>query len=142
LIAETTADGLPDFAAWCAERHGLTDADALLAGLAASSLPTPGPVTIERRGVSRTFDAPATRCLGSVAETETAAVLTLRDLRGSRLRSVEMGGEDTPVITLTSGDTGLTLTLECTPAQLDAPGALHLLTEFAGRVEQPLRHLL
>ena len=39
------------------------------------------------------------------------------------------------------GDT-LTITLECAPGQLSAPQALSLIGGFAGRLAEPLRHLL
>ncbi|MDF0600214.1 pyruvate dehydrogenase [Psychromarinibacter sp. C21-152] len=142
LTAETATDGLPDFVAWAAEAHGLDDADAILAGLAAASLPEPGAVAVERHGKSTVFATPAGRALSQVAATEDAPALTLRDLRGSPLRTVEMGGEATPVLTLSTNGDGLIITLECSPAHLDATAAIRLLSDFAGRVEQPLRHLL
>lgn len=142
LVAEVPEDGMPGFAAWAAEAHGLSDADVILAALAASSMPESGPVAVERYGQTRTYALPADRALSGVAETEEAPALVLRDLRGSRLSSIEMGGEPTPVLTLTPNAAGLTLTLECAPSQMDARAAIQLLTDFAGRVEQPLRHLL
>jgi pyruvate dehydrogenase E2 component (dihydrolipoamide acetyltransferase)/2-oxoglutarate dehydrogenase E2 component (dihydrolipoamide succinyltransferase) len=142
LVAEAAQDGLPDFTAWAAEVHGMKDADAILAGLAAASLPEAGPVAVERHGQSRTFALPAGRALSQVEETEDAPALTLRDLRGSPLRTVDMGGEATPVVTLTTNGAGLTITLECSPSQMDAQAAIQFITDFAGRVEQPLRHLL
>ncbi len=142
LVAETEGDGFAGFAAWAAEAHGLNDADALLAGLAAASLGAPAPVAVERHGTARTFALPATRALSGVTETDAAPGLVVRDLRQSRLRGVEMGAEATPVLTLTATATGLSITLECGAGQLDAAAALHLITEFAGRMEQPLRHLL
>ncbi len=142
LVAETAEDGVPGFAAWAAEAHGLTDADAILAALAASSMASPGPVAVERHGQAKTYALPASRVLSGTTETEETPALILRDLRGTRLSSVEMGGETTPVLTLTPNGTGLTITLECAPSQMDAPAAIQLLSDFAGRVEQPLRHLL
>lgn len=142
LVAETSGDGLPDFAAWAAEAHGLRDADALLAGLAAASLPEPGPVAVERHGKTSIYALRQGLALSQVAETNEAPALTLRDLRGSPLRAVEMGSEATPVLTLATHGAGVTITLECSAAQLDAPAAIQLLSDFAGRVEQPLRHLL
>jgi pyruvate dehydrogenase E2 component (dihydrolipoamide acetyltransferase)/2-oxoglutarate dehydrogenase E2 component (dihydrolipoamide succinyltransferase) len=142
LVAETAEDGVPGFAAWAAEAHGLTDADAILAALAASSMASPGPVAVERHGKAETYALPASRVLSGTTETEETPALILRDLRGTRLSSVEMGGETTPVLTLTPNGTGLTITLECAPSQMDAPAAIQLLSDFAGRVEQPLRHLL
>jgi hypothetical protein len=68
--------------------------------------------------------------------------LLLRDLRGTRLASVEMGAEDVPVLTVTEAEGGLQITLECAAGQLDGPAAIRLLSDFAGRMEQPLRHLL
>jgi pyruvate dehydrogenase E2 component (dihydrolipoamide acetyltransferase)/2-oxoglutarate dehydrogenase E2 component (dihydrolipoamide succinyltransferase) len=97
---------------------------------------------VERHGQSRTFALPAGRALSQVEETEDAPALTLRDLRGSPLRTVDMGGEATPVVTLTTNGAGLTITLECSPSQMDAQAAIQFITDFAGRVEQPLRHLL
>jgi pyruvate dehydrogenase E2 component (dihydrolipoamide acetyltransferase)/2-oxoglutarate dehydrogenase E2 component (dihydrolipoamide succinyltransferase) len=142
LVAEVPEDGVPAFAAWAATAHGLTDADAILAGLAAGAMPDPGPVAVERHGTATTYALPADRALSGVAETGEAPALILRDLRGSRLSSIEMGGEATPVLTLTPNAAGLTLTLECAASRLDARAAIQLLTDVADRVEQPLRHLL
>ncbi|TNF19636.1 MAG: pyruvate dehydrogenase [Rhodobacteraceae bacterium] len=148
LLAEVARDGLPEFAAWAAETHGLEDADALLAGLAAACLPDaglePGPVAVERLGRSRSYLLPASRQLGAITETDAPPVLVLRDLRGTALRQVEIGGEATPVLTLAPGgpERALTLTLECAAAGMTPGAAIQLLSDVAGRVEQPLRHLL
>ncbi|KPP86790.1 MAG: pyruvate dehydrogenase E2 component (dihydrolipoamide acetyltransferase) [Rhodobacteraceae bacterium HLUCCO07] len=142
LTAEIGTDGLAAFADWAAEAHGLTDADALLAGLAGASLSPPCIVAVERFGQARHFAVPAGRALSAVGETEDAPDLILRDLRGTAIRSLAVGAEASPVLTLMTGGTGLSVTLECGPAQLDAQTAITLLSDFAGRVEQPLRHLL
>ena len=113
-------DGVPAFAAWAAEAHDLTDADAILAGLAAAAMPDHGPVAVERHGTATTYALPTDRALSGVTETADAPALILRDLRGSRLSSVEMGGEATPALTLTPNGNGVTLTLECAPSQMDA----------------------
>ena len=140
LTAEVI-DGFADFVAW-ASANGLTDADALLAGLAGASMTAPCVIGIGRFGQTQHFAVPAGRSLGGVTQTDAAPDLILRDLRGTALRSLSMGAEDLPVLTLMSGTSGLTITLECTPAQLDAGAAISLLTTFAGRMEQPLHHLL
>ena len=142
LVAEVAEDGLPGFQRWMSETHGLGDADAILAGLAGASLAAGATVAIERAGLSRSFATSVDRTLSGVAETEDAPDLILRDLRGSPLRSVEMGAGPEPVLTLTNSGAGLTITLECDPASLSPQAAIQLLTDFAGRVEQPLRHLL
>jgi pyruvate dehydrogenase E2 component (dihydrolipoamide acetyltransferase)/2-oxoglutarate dehydrogenase E2 component (dihydrolipoamide succinyltransferase) len=53
-----------------------------------------------------------------------------------------MGADKVPVLTITTRRKGLRITLDCGADQLDAQAAIQLLTDFAGRVEQPLRHLL
>jgi pyruvate dehydrogenase E2 component (dihydrolipoamide acetyltransferase)/2-oxoglutarate dehydrogenase E2 component (dihydrolipoamide succinyltransferase) len=142
LTAQISADGFAEFASWASEAHGLKDTDLLLGGFAGASLGNSAVIAVERFGHSRNFSA-GTPTLSSVTETEEPATLTLRDLRGSALRGIAMGGEDTPVLTLMDdGNGGLTLILECAPHQMDAQSAITFLTEFAGRMEQPLRHLL
>ena len=46
------------------------------------------------------------------------------------------------MLTVTGAAEGLSITLECAAGARDATEAIRLLTEFAGRMEQPLRHLL
>ncbi|WP_322895495.1 MULTISPECIES: biotin/lipoyl-containing protein [unclassified Yoonia] len=141
LTAGIASDGFADFAPWAAA-NGLTDADALLAGLAGASLTAPCVVAIARFGQQHSYAVPADRSLSAITQTDSAADLILRDLRGTALRSVTLGAADVPVLTLMSAAQGLTITLECTPAQLDAPAAIQLLTTFADRMEHPLHHLL
>ncbi|WP_284261313.1 biotin/lipoyl-containing protein [Roseicyclus amphidinii] len=142
LTARAAEDGVAGFADW-AEAQGLTR-DAVLAGLAGASLGRDGAVVVavERFGAVTVFDVPQGRALSGVTPSEDAPDLLVRDLRGTRLASVEMGAEDVPVLTVTAEGDGLSITLECAAGQLDGPEAIRLLSEFAGRVEQPLRHLL
>ena len=105
---------------------------------------------------------------GAVPETPPA--LVVRDLRATPLASVALGAEAAPVLTITDRGTdrgadrgteagrhtggdmpsngdphagpALSITLECAARALDAGAAIRCLTDFAGRVEQPLRHLL
>ncbi len=149
LTAKVATDGFAAFAGWAKEAHGLTDADALLAGLAGANLPAPCTVAVTRLGQTRQFAVPPGRALSRVEpvsatpeETPSSPDLVLRDLRGGSIRAVAMGGEDHPVLTVMSDDTGLTLTLETSPNQMDADAAITLLTNFADCMEQPLQHLL
>jgi pyruvate dehydrogenase E2 component (dihydrolipoamide acetyltransferase)/2-oxoglutarate dehydrogenase E2 component (dihydrolipoamide succinyltransferase) len=144
LTALCPEDGLADFTTWAAAALQLDDADAILAGLAGASLGQADSVTVavERFGVTRSFAVPPGRSLSAVTAGEGAPALRLRDLRATRLASVAMGAEDAPVLTLAQGGAGLSITLECAADQLSADAALALLTAFAGRMEQPLRHLL
>ena len=142
LDAACPQDGFAAFAAWAAEAQGLTDADALLAGLAGASLGDGACIAIDRFGTERVFDVPAGRSLSSVAEAESTPDLVIRDLRASPIASVAMGAEQTPVLTLLKQGDGMLLVLECSPAQMAAPRAIAFLSEFAGRMHDPLRHLL
>jgi pyruvate dehydrogenase E2 component (dihydrolipoamide acetyltransferase)/2-oxoglutarate dehydrogenase E2 component (dihydrolipoamide succinyltransferase) len=142
LRAEVAADGFEAFAAWAADARGLSDPDALLAGLAGAAMPAPVTVVVERHGASATYAVPKGRALGRVAPADAPPDLVLRDLRGTALRHVSMGAEPVPVLTVMTDGAGLALTLECDAAALDPQAAIALLSQFAGRMEQPLRYLL
>lgn len=144
LTADLPTDGSGAFTEWAAENTELTDANALLAGLAAASLGRDtATIAVENFGQSRAYMVPAgpfNRITD--ADDDTAPDLILRDLRMSRVSTVELGAEDAPVLTLTRTNGGLCITLECAGHHLTASEAISLLSEFAGRMEQPLRHLL
>ncbi|WP_323785489.1 biotin/lipoyl-containing protein [Thalassovita sp.] len=140
LVAEIPTDGFAEFADWAADTAGLKDTGALLAGLAAASLGSSMVVAVESFGASRSYSANGT--LSSTESSDEPAQLSVRDLRFSRISSVQMGAEDMPVLTIARHSGGLAVTLECGTDQLDATQAVTLLSNFAGRLEQPLRHLL
>ncbi len=140
LEATTAQDGFAPFAASVADTLG--DAEALLAGLAGASMGAPCVVAVERFGAQRTFAVPEGRRLSAVTESDAAPDLLLRDLRASALCSVSLGAVDVPVLTLLRKGDGLSLTLEAAPHHMAAAQAIALLSEFAGRMENPLRHLL
>ncbi|KPP99364.1 biotin/lipoyl-containing protein [Marinobacter sp. HL-58] len=144
LSAHVETNGFDDFAAWAASEAGLPDAGSLLAAFAGSSLERAHvTVALEAFGKTRMF-AVHGRWLSDVAEADPEARpdLRLRDLRFGRLIEVQAGPEDTPVLSVMASGAGLKLTLECAAEQLDASAAITLLSNFAGRMEQPLRHLL
>jgi len=144
LTADLPTDGFGAFAAWAAENIDLKDANALLAGLAAASLGREtATIAVESFGQSRAYRVPAGPFSAiTKAEDDSAHDLILRDLRLSRINRVDLGAEDAPVLTLTQASSGLSITLECAGDHLSAGEAVNLLSEFAGRMEQPLRHLL
>lgn len=144
LTADLPTDGFGAFAAWSAENTDLQDANALLAGLAAASLGRDtATIAVESFGQSRAYRVPAGPFSAiTKAEDDSAHDLILRDLRLSRISAVDLGAEDAPVLTLTQASSGLSITLECAAEHLSACEAVKLLSEFAGRMEQPLRHLL
>jgi len=144
MTADLPSDGFAAFAAWAADTTGLEDAAALLAGLAGASLGRDhATVAIETFGQTRAFAVPAGP-LGRVTPADEGDMpdLTLRDLRLSQISTVALGAEDMPVLTLTRTGDGLSITLECASHHLTASEATRLLSEFAGRMEHPLRHLL
>lgn len=144
ITADVPTDGFAEFAAWAAQSADLNDSNAVLAALAAASLGH-GTTTIavESFGQSRVYDVPA-GAFGNIttADEDSTPDLVLRDLRMSRVSKVNLGAENTPVLTLTAACGGLSITLECAGDHLSASEAVNLLSEFAGRMEQPLRHLL
>ena len=144
LTADLPNDCSAAFTAWAAENTDLQDANALLAGLAAASLGRDAAnIVVESFGQSRAYMLPAGPFSAiTKAEDDSAPDLILRDLRMSHVSTVDLGAEDTPVLTLTRTNGGLTITLECAGHHLTANEAVSLLSEFAGRMEQPLRHLL
>ncbi|MCE0506627.1 pyruvate dehydrogenase [Roseivivax sp. GX 12232] len=144
LTARLPEEGFSAFADWAAREMGLGDATQLLAGLAGASLDR-GAVTVavESFGATRAVAVPG-QALGQITEAEGDAApdLILRDLRFSAVQTVTLGAEAAPVLTLTREGAGLAVTLECGSAQLSASEAVTLLSNFAGRLELPLRHLL
>ncbi|ETX29405.1 biotin/lipoyl-containing protein [Roseivivax isoporae] len=144
LTAETRADGVPAFAGWAAATCGLDDARALLAGFAGAGFGADGVVHVEVRDLAGTacYAVPPTRRLGEVRAAEAAPDLVLRDLRATRLSGLETGPGAAPVLTLLSGGAGVVLTLEAAAGQIDPQDAIRLLSDFAGRIEDPMRHLL
>jgi len=145
LTARCGAEGLASFAAWLAAETGVRDPAPLLAAFAAASLrraEAPLNVSVERMGHAQAFADADRAPLGRAEPNEAEPDLILRDLRLSPLASVDLGPEAVPVITLLAGPEGIDLTLECDAGALTAPEAIALLSDFAGRLDEPLRHLL
>ncbi len=144
LTANLLTDGFAEFAEWAAENANLNDASALLAGLVAASLGhDKATIAVESFGQSRVYNVPV-GAFSNITKTEedTAPDLILRDLRMSRVSTVRLGAENAPVLTLTTAKGGVCITLECAGHHLSASKSVSLLSEFASRMEQPLRHLL
>ena len=140
LTAEITREGFSDFAAWAAETAKLSDSAALLAGLCAASIGKDIAVAVDSFGATTTYAATAQ--LSATQPSDDTPALRLRDLRFTPITSVAVGAEDIPTLTLTRQGAGLAITLEYAPDHLTAADAITLLSNFAGRMEQPLRHLL
>ena len=143
LTADIPAEGFTAFMAWATETAGMTDGAAVMAGLAGRCLDKASAVVaVEAFGQRRLFDVPGPYLSAVTPVDDATPNLILRDLRATRISGLHLGGEDAPVLSLTTSGTGLTLTLEAAQGQITPAATLSLLGDFAGRMEQPLRHLL
>jgi pyruvate dehydrogenase E2 component (dihydrolipoamide acetyltransferase)/2-oxoglutarate dehydrogenase E2 component (dihydrolipoamide succinyltransferase) len=149
ITAGTLHDGFTPFAAWAAETADLTDAAALLAGFAAASLRAATLdagaicVAVTGQGADRRYLDPD-RALGRAAPATDAPppALVLRDLRHSRITTLDTGPSPAPVMTLGGRGPALTVSLVWADGQLTPDAAVALADGFAARLEEPLRHLL
>lgn len=144
LRAEVSGTGFADFVAWAKENGGQADQAALLAGFAAASFGNfPTKVCVENMWQSQAYSA-ASLWLGQVkpADDDQEVDLLVRDLRASRISALQLDAGKCPVISILRQGENLTLVLEWTGDRLTTPQAIALLSNFAGRMEQPLRHLL
>ncbi|MEE4010613.1 biotin/lipoyl-containing protein [Roseibium sp. FZY0029] len=142
--AEVKGTAFTEFATWARESGGQGDEAALLAGFAAASCGNlPSKVRVETMRQPKTYSA-SSLWLGQVApaDDEPEADLVVRDLRASRISSVQLEADRCPVISILRNGEGFTLVLEWPGGRLTTPQAIDLLSNFAGRMEQPLRHLL
>lgn len=144
LRAEVSGAGFADFVAWAKDNGGQADQAALLAGFAAASFGNfPAKVRVENMWQSQAYSA-ASLWLGQVkpADDNQEVDLLVRDLRASRISALQLDAGKCPVISILRQGEDLALVLEWTGDRLTAPQAIDLLSNFAGRMEQPLRHLL
>lgn len=147
LTAQVPARPLADFLAWLSTETKTPPArDAALAAFAASSLRTGDAalaVTTENAltGQSVTYTDPDRQPMASLAPAEApgAPSIVLRDLTGTAITSIQLGAEPAPVISLSSDGDMLTVTYE---GSLAPDRAIAFMNGFAGRLSDPLRHLL
>lgn len=144
LRAEVSGAGFADFVAWAKDNGGQADQAALLAGFAAASFGNfPAKVRVENMWQSQAYSA-ASLWLGQVkpADDDQEVDLLVRDLRASRISALQLDAGKCPVISILRQGEDLALVLEWTGDRVTTPQAIDLLSNFAGRMEQPLRHLL
>ena len=147
LTARVSSEQFSEFSEWAGTQLGNTKTGALIAGLAAGSF-SQGQgdlvVAYHQFGTVQNFKNPQHFGLGNpvLEDLKTSPALLIYDLRHSPIISVENCLEGPPTVTLLSQDDDLTLTLECRTDQMSAEAAIYFLSEFAGRMKQPLRHLL
>jgi len=75
-------------------------------------------------------------------DADRSADLTLRDLTGSLLTAVRLTADAGPVLTIGRDGTAYVLGLDFMSGQLAEQEAIAFLTDFAGRLNEPLSHIL
>ena len=149
LEARVSHERLSSLCDWMARgTDAPVDIAAILAGMAAASFGTGDEspdivIAVERFGRSQIFGNRIGPWLDiEPIEDVLAPTLIVRDLRHSSLTHISLGAETAPVISLTEDDQRIAITLECATDQLDGARALSLVTAFADRLADPLRHML
>ena len=150
LTATLAKDGLAEFCAWRrAETGAPTEEIAVMAGMAAAAFRPSASnaelvVAAYAFGAARSFVNADRSGLGSAKAVDTPAnpELVLRDLRGAAVTDLSLGAEAAPTLSVMRRGVETFITLECAPAQLRPEAAIELISEFAGRLAEPLRHLL
>jgi len=150
LTATLAKDGLADFCAWRRAETGTPAEEiAVMAGMAAaafrpSAADAPLIVAAEAFGRTQRFVDPDRVGLGGARPAESPAepALVLRDLRGSAITDLTLGAEAAPTLSVMRRGAETFITLECAPTQLPPGAAIAVISEFVGRLAEPLRHLL
>lgn len=101
-------------------------------------------VAVENPASGRTFyrDADIAGLAGTNPSEKDDPILLVRDLTTTRLTGMRLGGETVPVVTIMRNGEDLSITLEARPDALSVETAVALASEFAARLETPLRQLL
>ncbi|SFQ21150.1 biotin/lipoyl-containing protein [Tranquillimonas alkanivorans] len=150
LTARVPSSGLADFETWMTDSLGSApDRPVVLAAFAAASLRLAtgeaGALLIRHErplAASGLLADPDLSPLGEIAAADDGApALILRDLTASRIETASLG-DAVPVLTVTREGEGLVAALDAPASTLDGDAALLCLDDFAGRLADPLRHLL
>ncbi|MBU4531888.1 MAG: hypothetical protein KUA43_04140 [Hoeflea sp.] len=153
ITARVSTSGCDDFIRWFAEDGKITlDPASLWLCFAAAALRSAGQpgsdqlvLGVDRPGSDTVHyaDPDLTRVSQpQPVEPEASADLMLRDLTGSLLTSVRLTAGACPVLTIGRDDTAYILSLDFTASQLTETEAISFLTDFAERMQEPLRHIL
>ena len=153
ISARVPASGCDDFIKWFAEDGDITLEPSLLwlrfaaASLRAASERGSGQLVLEIAApgadAARYADPDMTRLSEpQQAEADAAADLVLRDLTATPLTAVRLTASAAPVLTIGRANASYSLGLDFMDAQLSEGEAIAFLTDFAGRLQEPLRHIL
>ncbi|WP_029042493.1 biotin/lipoyl-containing protein [Cucumibacter marinus] len=152
LTATIPTNGIETLRTWLTEETGRpVSSSAILAGLATGTLrnyasdpSAPISVAVEDplSGRSCFVDADIAGLAGAEPGEDNGPALVLRDLTATRLTGLSLGAGPVPVVTLTRSGNETVIALEARPDALTENDAIALVTEFAARLETPLRQLL
>ncbi|MBW3099025.1 biotin/lipoyl-containing protein [Pseudohoeflea coraliihabitans] len=153
ISARVSAQGCTDFLDWAKSEAGSeVAADRLFASFAAAALRQarsearqPIIVTVRRAGQNpvRFSDADCRRLSQSAAdEGEEPPALVVRDMTGSKITAMSGMTGSVPTLTLGRDGSDFVLSLDYSAGALDEDQAVELVSSFAERLGEPLRHLL
>jgi hypothetical protein len=99
-----------------------------------------GAIAVERPGAEPVVYAPRPgQPISDLTPADDVPALVIRDLRRTAIRTMALGAETVPVVSLTSHGDALCLTLE---GQLHPTQAIAMIDGIAARLADPLRHIL
>lgn len=153
ISARVPASGCQDFIRWFADDGNITLEPASLwlrfaaAALRNGRVHESGKLVIgvEKPGSDPVrFADPDTTRLSQpeIVDPESPADLILRDLSASLLTSVRLTAGECPVLTIGRDETAYVLGLDFHTTHLGEDTAIRFLTDFTGRLQEPLRHIL
>ncbi len=153
IQAKVPASGIEDFVSWLRQEGGIDlRRDRILASLVAGSLrlsrqTVNAPLVVEFTddvGNTHTQADPDKTRLSQPAQDADGqpATLILRDLGNSVITSVQLSAPDAPAVSVCRDGDALAICLDFTARQLSEDEALAFVSEFAARLQDPLRQLL
>jgi len=147
LTAQISAAPFGEIMSFVSEKSSGPTIGAVISGIAAGAWASGGSdiiVAYRHFSTTRLFSNPNRIGLGKALpdEANVEAQILIQDLRQSAISSIENCSDGLPTLTILSQGDQFSFTFECGAGQMSADAALSFLTEFAGRMEQPLRHLL
>ena len=139
LVASVEAQPITDLVSWLKTSGYEISMPQILAGFAGASFGVGSHILVETLKGSTTYLS--AHQLSDTTEVEANHDFVVRDMRGSFLQEAHFSNEATPVVVLTSNAQHVSVTLTYSDSQITTVEACALLNEFAGRLQDPIRHL-
>lgn len=153
IALEAKTKGVKDFLEWMQTDGNITlETSHVWASYAAACLRNAkpgngGPLTLavgQMNGESEFYvDADKQRLSKMVTADEHAAPdLVIKDITGSQFSQMRLGAAEAPVLTIAKVKKHYLLSLEFTAQQMNDDEAIGFMTDFCGRLNDPLKHVL